>query len=92
MKGKKFMVQRYKEIMVSIVLLPLILIVLWNETLLWRFERNWSWCWWDMKENIRFWSYSSSQEQTGKLLNIFSIYMELLLWKAKNIQVHGTEI
>ena len=45
-----------------------------------------------MKENIRFWSYSSSQEQTGKLLNIFSIYMELLLWKAKNIQVHGTEI
>ena len=34
MKGKKiykFMVQRYKEIRVSIVLLPLILIVLWNE-------------------------------------------------------------
>ena len=34
MKGKKFMVQRYKEIMVSIVLLPLILIVLWNETVM----------------------------------------------------------
>ena len=50
------MVQRYKEIRVSIVLLPLILIVSWNETLLWRFERNQSWCWWDMKENIRFWS------------------------------------
>ena len=50
------MVQRYKEIKVSIVLLPLILIVSWNETLLWRFERNQSWCQWDMKENIRFWS------------------------------------
>ena len=41
---------------VSIGLLPLILIISWNETLLWRFERNWSWCWWDMKENVRFWS------------------------------------
>ena len=41
---------------VSIGLLPLILIVSWNETLLWRFERNWSWCQWDMKENVRFWS------------------------------------
>ena len=39
---------------VSIGLLPLILIVLWNETLLSRSERNWSWCWWDMKENVRF--------------------------------------
>ena len=37
---------------VSIGLLPLILIVSWNETLLWRFKRNQSWCWWDMKENI----------------------------------------
>ena len=37
MKGKKiykFMVQRYKEIRVSIVLLPLILIISWNEILL----------------------------------------------------------
>ena len=50
------MVHRYKEIRVSIVLLPLILIISWNETLLWRFERNRSWCWWDMKEIIRFWS------------------------------------
>ena len=41
---------------VSIGLLPLILIISWNETLLWRCERNQSWCWWDMKENIRFWS------------------------------------
>ena len=41
---------------VSIGLLPLILIISWNETLLWRFERNRSWCQWDMKENIRFWS------------------------------------
>ena len=40
----------------SIGLLPLILIISWNETLLWRFERNRSWCWWDMKENVRFWS------------------------------------
>ena len=40
----------------SIGLLPLILIILWNETLFWRFERNQSWCWWDMKENVRFWS------------------------------------
>ena len=39
----------------SIGLLPLLLIVLWNETLLWRFERNWSWCQWDMKENVVFW-------------------------------------
>ena len=38
----------------SIGLLPLILIVLWNETLLWRFERNRSWCQWDMKENVVF--------------------------------------
>ena len=44
---------------VSIGLLPLILIVSWNEIQLWRFwkfERNRSWCWWDMKENVRFWS------------------------------------
>ena len=41
---------------VSIGLLPLILIVSWNEIQLWRFERNQSWCWWDMKENVRFWS------------------------------------
>ena len=41
---------------VSIGLLPLILIISWNETLLWRFERDWSWCQWDMKENVRFWS------------------------------------
>ena len=41
---------------VCIGLLPLILIVSWNEIQLWRFERNWSWCWWDMKENVRFWS------------------------------------
>ena len=41
---------------VSIGLLPLILIVSWNETLLWRFERNQSWCQWDMKENVVFWS------------------------------------
>ena len=41
---------------VSIGLLPLILIISWNETLLWRFERNQSWCQWDMKENVRFWS------------------------------------
>ena len=39
---------------VSIGLLPLILIISWNETLLWRFERNWSWCQWDMKENVGF--------------------------------------
>ena len=39
---------------VSIGLLPLILIVSWNETLLWRFERNQSWCQWDMKENVVF--------------------------------------
>ena len=39
---------------VSVGLLPLILIVSWNETLLWRFERNWSWCQWDMKENVGF--------------------------------------
>ena len=55
-KEYKFMVLRYEEIRVSIGLLPLILIVLWNETMLWRFERNQSWCWWDMKENVRFWS------------------------------------
>ena len=41
---------------ISIGLLSLILIVLWNETLLWRFERNQRWCWWDMKENVIFWS------------------------------------
>ena len=41
---------------VSIGLLPLILIVSWNETLLWMFERNQSWCQWDMRENVRFWS------------------------------------
>ena len=41
---------------VSIGLLPLILIVSWNETLLWRFERNRGWCQWAMKENVRFWS------------------------------------
>ena len=41
---------------VCIGLLPLILIISWNEIQLWRFERNWSWCWWDMKENVRFWS------------------------------------
>ena len=41
---------------VSIGLLPLILIVSWNETLLWMFERNRSWCQWDMRENVRFWS------------------------------------
>ena len=41
---------------VSIGLLPLILIVSCNETLVWRFERNQSWCQWDMKENVRFWS------------------------------------
>ena len=39
---------------VSIGLLPLILIISWNETLLWRFERNQSWCQWDMKENVGF--------------------------------------
>ena len=39
---------------VSIGLLPLILIVSWNETLLWRSERNQSWCQWDMKENVVF--------------------------------------
>ena len=39
---------------VSIGLLPLILIVSWNETLLWRFERNGSWCQWDMNENVGF--------------------------------------
>ena len=39
---------------VSIGLLPLILIVFWNETVLWRFERNQSWCQWDMKENVVF--------------------------------------
>ena len=55
-KKYKFMVLRYEEIRVSIGLLPLILIVLWNETVLWRVERNHSWCWWDMKENARFWS------------------------------------
>ena len=32
------------------------LIISWNETVLLSFDRNWSWCWWDMKENIRFWS------------------------------------
>ena len=39
-----------------IELLPLILTISWNEIQLWRFERNRSWCWWDMKENVRFWS------------------------------------
>ena len=39
---------------VSIGLLHLILIVSWNEIMLWRFERNQSWCWWDMKENVGF--------------------------------------
>ena len=39
---------------VSIGLLLLILIVSWNETLLWRFERNQSWCQWEMKENVVF--------------------------------------
>ena len=39
---------------VSIGLLPLILIISWYETLLWRFERNQSWCQWDMKENVVF--------------------------------------
>ena len=41
---------------VCIGLLPNILIISWNEIQLWRFERNWSWCWWNMKENVRFWS------------------------------------
>ena len=41
---------------VSIVLLPLILIVLWDKTLLWRFERNWYRCQWDMKKNVFIWS------------------------------------
>ena len=29
----------------------------WNPVMkVWKFERNRSWCWWDMKENVRFWS------------------------------------
>ena len=38
----------------SIGLLPFILIALWNETLIGRFERNQSWCHWDIKENVVF--------------------------------------
>ena len=41
---------------VSIGLLPLILIIMQNKALLWRFERNWSWCWWDIKENVSFYN------------------------------------
>ena len=41
---------------VCIGLLPLIMIISWNEIQLCRFERNWSWCWWDIQENVRFWS------------------------------------
>ena len=41
---------------VSIGLLCLILIISWNKIQLWRFEINQSWCWWNMKENVRFWS------------------------------------
>ena len=39
---------------VIIGLLPLILIVSWNETLLWRFQSNQTWCQSDMKENVVF--------------------------------------
>ena len=59
-KKSELMSMRYEGKMLdfgaSIGLLPLILIISWNETVLWRFERNRSWCWWDMKENVRFWS------------------------------------
>ena len=39
---------------VRIGLLPLILIISWNETVLWRFERNRSWCWWEVKKTVWF--------------------------------------
>ena len=39
---------------VSIGLLPLVLIILYNEPLFWMFEGNQSLWWQDMKENVRF--------------------------------------
>ena len=62
---------------VSIGLLPLILIISWNEIQLWRFERNRSWCWWDMKENM--WGFGVS---IGLLPLILIVsWNEIQLWR-----------
>ena len=66
---------------VSIGLLPLILIISWNEIQLWRFERNQSWCWWDMKENVRFWS----KYRVVTLILIIS-WNEIQLWRFERNQ------
>ena len=67
---------------VSIGLLPLILIISWNETLSWRFERNQSWCQWDMKENVKWFGAS-----IGLLpLILIVLWNETLLWRFERNQ------
>ena len=72
---------------VSIGLLPLILIISWNEIQLWRFERNWSWCWWDMKENVRFWS----KYRVITLILIVS-WNEIQLWRFESLKEIGVDV
>ena len=90
-KKSELMSMRYEGkccvLRVSIGLLPLILIISWNENLLWRFERNQSWCWWDLKGNVRFWS----KYRVVTLILIVS-WNETLLWRLKEIGVDVNEI
>ena len=74
---------------VSIGLLPLVLIILYNETLLWRFERNQSWYWWDMKENVKC---SSKYRVVTSYFDCLVKWNHIMkVWKKSELMLMGYE-